>query len=107
MKSELLVMWCMMRLWWAETRRGVGEEHCSAESGGGEVVRGGGGGGGVGSAAGGEPSDHSPSESSGSGVGGRAGARGAGRGGKKYGWNVSRTQRLEYKIFVLHYILPL
>lgn len=39
LKSELLVMWCMMRLWCAETRRGVGDEHCSADSGGGDVPR--------------------------------------------------------------------
>lgn len=37
LKSELEVMWWMMRFWCADTRRGVGDEHCSADSGGGDV----------------------------------------------------------------------
>lgn len=32
-------MWCIIRLWCAETRRGVGDEHCSADKGGGDVRR--------------------------------------------------------------------
>lgn len=54
LKSELLVMWWMMRLWCADTRRGVGDEHCSADSGGGDVR----------AAAGGEPSARDPSDHS-------------------------------------------
>lgn len=37
LKSELDVMWWMMSDWCADTRRGVGDEHCSADSGGGDV----------------------------------------------------------------------
>lgn len=50
LKSELLVMWCIMRDWWADTLRGVGDEHCKADSGGGDVRAG---------PDGPEPSDHS------------------------------------------------